>query len=137
MISASAEAPPVPMSLTPSNRITVRTPGLVKTSWTSLVRPLRPTPSLRTWLAEIPSLVTASRRDGGRARSRSARRSGHRWLAFSVEPTPEVIESPRAATVETVLGAVTTTASSQNHTADCVGNDVPDSSAAWSPVVDL
>src|SRR5579875_837294 len=54
-----------------------------------------------------------------------------------VEPTPSVMESPRADMVWAPAGARTTTASAKYQALDCVPNGVPLWSLAKSPVPDL
>ena len=61
--------------------------------------------SRSTRAPEIPWLITATRASA--SISRSARKSGQRWLASTVEVAPSVIESPKVTTARASGGAST------------------------------
>jgi hypothetical protein len=92
-------ASPPPMSLMPSNTMTVRTPGWPSASRRNRSTAAAPKPGrpLSTLLPPMPALTTPVGRPA--ATSRSASSSGYRLSASTVDIAPSVRESPNATTV--------------------------------------
>src|SRR6266487_4637778 len=125
-------------SLMPSSRITYRSAWRLSTSRSRRCRALRPLLALSpsTLLPLIDSSTTEYVGPPGWAINRSARKSGQRWLALSVDAAPSVIESPKAAIVPRAVLDRTLTASTKNQWVMVVVYAAAPASDVWFPAVD-
>ena len=92
--------PGQPMSLMPIISTTVSACGWLSTSRSKRASALSPMRSRRTRAPEMPSFSTATLAPA--LCSRSARKSGQRWLASRRGAAPSVIESPKVTTAARV-----------------------------------
>jgi hypothetical protein len=82
----------------------------------------------------MPSLTTATFAPA--LFSRSARTSGQRWLASTVEPSPSVIESPKVTTAR-ASGAASTRISLRNSRDVMVCAGWKSGAPVWSPSAEM